>query len=529
MDLSGRGNPHRNFAVGSSRKREEMNNMSGVESTSQNFEDEDASNPKQHSFRNLPSTMSLVRSDKSLPSASKPMPMASKPMHMASKTRTTLPTASKTLPMGSNHMPVLPTTSKHMPMAGKTMPKGSKYAHSDIQKTSAMPLQYASLPEPERDISLDIAPIEPLPKKKRIKTKISNANESDTKFRPYQAEKWQERFDELISFQRKEGHCLVPHTFPENPALARWVKRQRYQYGLYQQNKPSSMTEDRIVILENIGFIWDSHEAAWQERLKELLEFKKVYGTCAVPSKYSPNPQLARWVKCQRRQYRLYWEGKPSNMNIDRETALKNAGFEWRLRRSKAPAAKDPDDPIRALASSMKPPPVASLDAHSSDGSDDMVMEENDVKKVRPQPIEITSGGNDDSVMVIEQYARKEAPTHMMPNEVKSGDTGDSDDSVMNIDDHTREMPLSSDRDDVRNSVPTDSIRGGFRDESGSAMVVDAAKNSVATEKVDSLLSDKDYGIYMEILSDLSSDEHEDDDENHHQPSRQKPLAKKRS
>mmetsp|Transcript_32896 Transcript_32896/g.49648 ORF Transcript_32896/g.49648 Transcript_32896/m.49648 type:complete len:530 (-) Transcript_32896:332-1921(-) len=529
MDLSGRGNPQKNFAVGNSRKREEMNDMSGVESTSQNFEDEDALNPRQHAFRNLPSTMSLVRSDKRLPSASKPMPTASKGMPMGSKPMTILPAARKALPRGSKDMPLLPTTSKHMPMAKKSVPTASKYAHSDIQETSsAMPLQYASLPEPERDISLDI-PIEPLPKKKRIKTKLSNANENDTKFRPYQAEKWQERFDELISFQRKEGHCLVPHTFPENPALARWVKRQRYQYGLYQQNKPSSMTEDRIVILENIGFIWDSHEAAWQERLKELLEFKKVYGTCAVPSKYSPNPQLARWVKCQRRQYRLYWEGKPSNMNMDRETALKNAGFEWRLRRSKAPAAKDPDDPIRALASSMKPPPVASLDVQSSDGSVDMVMEENDVKKAQPQAIEITSGDNADAVMVIEQSARKEAPTHKMPNDVKSGDTGDSDGSVMNIDEHTREMPLSSDRDDVRKSVPTDSIRGGFRDEGGSTMVIDARKRSVATDKVESLLSDKDYGIYMEILSDLSSDEHEDDDDKHDQPSRQKPLAKRRS
>lgn len=176
------------------------------------------------------------------------------------------------------------------------------------------------------------------PTRKRRKT--SKNSSSPNKFRPYQAEKWQERFDELIEFRKTNGNCLVPHTFPANPPLARWVKRQRYQYKLLMEGKQSSMTTDRIRVLEEIGFIWDSHEAAWEDRLRELLEYKKSNGNCLVPSNYPSNPQLATWVKCQRRQYKLYWEGRPSNMTVERIMELEQHGFEWELRSSAYVAKK---------------------------------------------------------------------------------------------------------------------------------------------------------------------------------------------
>ena len=86
---------------------------------------------------------------------------------------------------------------------------------------------------------------------------VNNSEEDDLgrRFRPYQAEAWSEKFDELVAFKQQNSHCCVPHTFQENPSLARWVKRQRYQYKLKNENKPSTMTDERIVSLENIGFV----------------------------------------------------------------------------------------------------------------------------------------------------------------------------------------------------------------------------------------------------------------------------------
>jgi len=175
-----------------------------------------------------------------------------------------------------------------------------------------------------------------LPSKTIIVNNLKNGPKKKIfeKFRPYQAEKWKERFADLLSFRMEHDHCLVPHTYPSNPILARWVKRQRYQYKLFQMKEQSSMTAERIQLLANVGFVWHSHEVVWQERLNELLEFRQKTGHCLVPSNYSLNPKLATWVKCQRRQYKLHLRGSSSNITDDRVAILENIGFEWQLRSS---------------------------------------------------------------------------------------------------------------------------------------------------------------------------------------------------
>ena len=70
------------------------------------------------------------------------------------------------------------------------------------------------------------------------------------RFRPYQAGQWADKYEELCEYSNKMGHCLVPHTYKENLPLARWVKRQRYQYKLMMEGKPSTMTEERVSLLE---------------------------------------------------------------------------------------------------------------------------------------------------------------------------------------------------------------------------------------------------------------------------------------
>lgn len=92
------------------------------------------------------------------------------------------------------------------------------------------------------------------------------------------------------------------------------------------------MTDERIVALEHIGFIWDSHGSGWMERWNELREFRLEFGHCNVPSNYVANTQLATWVKCQRRQYKLFKEGKTTNMTEQRVQQLESLGLEWELR-----------------------------------------------------------------------------------------------------------------------------------------------------------------------------------------------------
>jgi hypothetical protein len=178
-------------------------------------------------------------------------------------------------------------------------------------------------------------PIMPPVKKQKLHEtilRLDMTDDSSNSFRAYQAEQWSERFQELWAYCKQHGHCQVPHTHTQNPALARWVKRQRYQYKLKAEDKPSTMTDERITVLEKIGFVWDSHTASWEERMQELMDYRNQYGHCNVPSNYPCNRQLAVWVKRQRRQYKFFFGGKPSNMNQQRITTLETIGFEWELR-----------------------------------------------------------------------------------------------------------------------------------------------------------------------------------------------------
>jgi hypothetical protein len=171
------------------------------------------------------------------------------------------------------------------------------------------------------------------PKKRQSSLQRS---ESNKRFRTYQSGNWAQRFEELCEYRETHGNCLISHAFAENLPLARWVKRQRYQYKLMLAGQPSTMIPARVRALEEIGFCWGSQESAWNERFEELLDFKAQTGHCNVPSLFADNPQLATWVKCQRRQYKLFKsEGSQSNITLQRVIKLEQTGFEWELKNSK--------------------------------------------------------------------------------------------------------------------------------------------------------------------------------------------------
>jgi hypothetical protein len=154
-----------------------------------------------------------------------------------------------------------------------------------------------------------------------------------SRFRSYQAETWTERLQDLCDFRARFGHCLVPHNWSGNIPLAQWVKRQRYQFKLKEEGRHSTLSDERKSILEEMGFVWDSHRAAWEERWFELHQFKQKHGHCNVPSKYEVQPQLSVWVKCQRRQQKLFKKGERSTMTSERVRKMDTLGFVWNPRK----------------------------------------------------------------------------------------------------------------------------------------------------------------------------------------------------
>lgn len=149
---------------------------------------------------------------------------------------------------------------------------------------------------------------------------------------------WTERFRELCDFKNEKGHCNVPHNYDKNPALARWVKRQRHQYKRLkidedQGRELPETVKARVQALRELGFVFHCQRTVWDEKFAELCEYQRQHSHCNVPSNYSANPALAMWVKSQRRQYKMLKEGRQSSMTKVRLQQLRDIGFTWELRK----------------------------------------------------------------------------------------------------------------------------------------------------------------------------------------------------
>ena len=143
-------------------------------------------------------------------------------------------------------------------------------------------------------------------------------------------ERWLECFCRMKEYYNQHGHCNIPikkHNDPEMAALGEWVKRQRYNYKRLQQGKSSSLTNERILMLDSIGFVWQVYNKQWESQYRSLVAYKKMRGNCNVPRHSRTYPRLANWAKRQRRDYHS------GQMSADRIEQLESIGFQWNVQR----------------------------------------------------------------------------------------------------------------------------------------------------------------------------------------------------
>jgi len=156
--------------------------------------------------------------------------------------------------------------------------------------------------------------------------------------------KWFKMYKALLEFKEKYSHCLVPNRYTENPQLGSWVSTQRRQYKLMLLKGLPPMTEERVKLLELIGFVWatrDPRHVPWETRFEQLKEYKKNHGHCLIPIGHKENPQLSNWVSTQRQEYKLRVIGRKSRITNERIQKLSDIGFVWEAHRGGKKAKKE--------------------------------------------------------------------------------------------------------------------------------------------------------------------------------------------
>ena len=174
------------------------------------------------------------------------------------------------------------------------------------------------------------------------------------------ANRWDQRYRELIAFKTKYGHCQVSNSYP-GKILKKWVMTQRERY------REGFITLEQVQQLEAIGFKWNwindrringvwvkarwadnpplaslkrkfadrihygepavfpeesSRAARWSAMFSLLKEYIQINGHSNVPHRYAENAFLGSWVSRNRHVF------KENKLLPERKQRLESIGFQ---------------------------------------------------------------------------------------------------------------------------------------------------------------------------------------------------------
>jgi predicted helicase len=125
----------------------------------------------------------------------------------------------------------------------------------------------------------------------------------------------------LKAYKKEHGDCRVPAKFntKDGYTLGSWVHERRKNYV------KSSLTQERIDVLDALGFVWDPIEQNFQEGLSRLAAYKTEYGHVRVPQGFNMKDgyALGSFVSNLRRRY------NKGTLAEERIKALNALDFIW--------------------------------------------------------------------------------------------------------------------------------------------------------------------------------------------------------
>lgn len=132
---------------------------------------------------------------------------------------------------------------------------------------------------------------------------------------------WLLRYELLVQFTNREGHCLVPRKHKEdNFKLGKWLHRQRHTRFV--------LPEKLRAMLESLdGWTWDTEQTPLMVLRSLFKDYHDREGTVEVPLDHVEHGiKLGVWVE---RQHRLYRKGALDEETVKMLESL--PGWEWQV------------------------------------------------------------------------------------------------------------------------------------------------------------------------------------------------------
>ena len=140
-----------------------------------------------------------------------------------------------------------------------------------------------------------------------------------------------------MEFKQKHGHCHPSRTNGVKDSLAGWVHVQRKHKRRHDNGEQVPITDERIKLLDDIGFDWNPGrgtmlhrgEDNWEAVFQKLVAYKKAKGHCNPKKK---DPQLGSWTSRMRGLYKKNKRGLTTSLTDERIAKLTELGFVFESR-----------------------------------------------------------------------------------------------------------------------------------------------------------------------------------------------------
>jgi len=134
---------------------------------------------------------------------------------------------------------------------------------------------------------------------------------------------WMKNYEELKTYMI-ENNGAMPNK--RKHSLGVWCNGQIFEFNKWQAGNPSYMTQRKIDLLNDIGFVWDRNSSAWMKRWEALKAFHAKHSHCRIP-KDCEDQVLYRWVTKERIKYRNFVSKKKPHQTEEQWKLLKSIGF----------------------------------------------------------------------------------------------------------------------------------------------------------------------------------------------------------
>jgi superfamily II DNA or RNA helicase len=137
---------------------------------------------------------------------------------------------------------------------------------------------------------------------------------------------WDAKIAAAQEYRAAHGHLRVPRTFVTDDGikLGVWITSLR--------PKRARLTRTQRAQLDELGMVWDGHEASWTRGLAVAREYREEHGDLEVPPGYASDDgfRLAMWLMQQRSKRRK------GTLSETRTAELEKLNINWEPRQSRS-------------------------------------------------------------------------------------------------------------------------------------------------------------------------------------------------